>query len=286
MLALLVVVAIGVAAARHAPKTSGVGVHGTGGVVVTLGILVLLVASAMALALLRVVLQTARRRRRGDDEIVIVPERHDTAWQRFGALLLVLLVVGFAAGLAFAIGHVHFVAAPQAGPPGTHPTTPTPAPATPQPSGPGGAGAAVIALAVAAAVVVVAIGGYFAVRALRRRERAAPDSEQMPERHAAETLRSAAAALAGPADPRAAILACYRAMEERLADAGTARRVADTPDELLGRATRSGLLVPEAARRLAALFREARFSTHPMTEADRAEAQAALGAVARAVGRR
>jgi Domain of unknown function (DUF4129) len=130
------------------------------------------------------------------------------------------------------------------------------------------------------------IGGYVIARAVRRRERAELDSDQLSEQRTAAVLASAGAVLATPSDARAAILASYRAMEQRLGDAGTARRIADTPEDLLDRAARSGLLLPEAARRLAALFREARFSTHPMSEAHRTEARTALGAVARAVGRR
>ncbi len=284
VLALLVLTAVGVAAASHAPTTSGIGVRGAGGVVVTLGSIVVLAGAAMALALLRVAVQTARRRRR-EDELVIVPERHDTLWQRLGALLMLMVGFGLAVALAFAVGHVHFGTAPGAGPTGARSPAPTATPATPHTSGHGGAGGALIVLAVGAALVAMTIGGYVIARALRRRQYVELDSEQPPDEPTADALRSAAAALATSADPRSAILACYRAMEQRLADAGTARRVADTPEELLDRAALSGLLLPEAAQQLAALFREARFSTHPMTEAHRAEAQSALGAVAQSVGR-
>ena len=77
-------------------------------------------------------------------------------------------------------------------------------------------------------------------------------------------------------DARAAIIACYAAMEESLAEAGVARGRADSPAELLGRATSSGLLQGAGPFTLAALFREARFSTHPMGTEQMHAARAAL----------
>jgi hypothetical protein len=77
-------------------------------------------------------------------------------------------------------------------------------------------------------------------------------------------------------DARAAIIACYAAMEETVAKRGVARAVADTPDELLARATRAGIVQRAPARALTRLFYEARFSTHPMNESQRAGAQLCL----------
>ena len=77
-------------------------------------------------------------------------------------------------------------------------------------------------------------------------------------------------------DPRAAIIGCYAAMERSLADAGSPPRLADTPAEVLGRATASGLVRSSWASMLTGLFRQARYSSHPMTEADRAAAIGAL----------
>ena len=81
-------------------------------------------------------------------------------------------------------------------------------------------------------------------------------------------------------DAKAAIIACYVAMEESLERAGTARAAADTPDELLARAAGSGLVRTGAAARLTALFYEARFSSHPMPLEQRDEAQRALAELA------
>jgi hypothetical protein len=79
-------------------------------------------------------------------------------------------------------------------------------------------------------------------------------------------------------DARAAIIACYLAMEESLAEAGAAREAAETPDELLARA--AGLVNAAAAATLTALFYEARFSTHPMPAARRDAAERALADLA------
>lgn len=77
-------------------------------------------------------------------------------------------------------------------------------------------------------------------------------------------------------DARAAIIACYAAMEQSLAEAGAVRSAADTPDELLARATATGIVRGDAAARLTRLFYEARFSSHPLNRSERDEAAAAL----------
>jgi hypothetical protein len=69
-------------------------------------------------------------------------------------------------------------------------------------------------------------------------------------------------------------------MERRLADRGTARGAADTPDELLARAVAAGTVRGGAAARLTALFYEARFSTHPLGASQRDAASAALDELA------
>ena len=93
-----------------------------------------------------------------------------------------------------------------------------------------------------------------------------------------ESLAAGRAALAGPCprDPRAAIIACYAAMERGFAAAGSAPAAADTPAEVLARATGAGLVRSGSAVRMAGLFRRARYSSEPMTSADSAAAAAAL----------
>jgi hypothetical protein len=106
----------------------------------------------------------------------------------------------------------------------------------------------------------------------------AEDSEDL--REAVESGRSALRTID---DARAAIIACYVAMENRLAERGAARAIADTPDELLARATKNGVVRGTAAARLTALFYEARFSTHPLDRGQRDAAEQALDELAAAL---
>jgi hypothetical protein len=72
-------------------------------------------------------------------------------------------------------------------------------------------------------------------------------------------------------------------METSLAERGAARTAADTPDELLARATTSGIVHGGAAGRLTALFYEARFSSHMLEAGQRDAAEQALDELARAL---
>jgi hypothetical protein len=121
-------------------------------------------------------------------------------------------------------------------------------------------------------------------RRLRPSIAARPDDfiaeDSLDLREAVEAGRSA---LRTFDDARAAIIACYVAMEAALAERGTARAVADTPDELLSRARATGLIRGTAAGRLTALFYEARFSSHPLDQGQRAAAERALDELADAL---
>jgi len=136
---------------------------------------------------------------------------------------------------------------------------------------------AVIALLVLAAIVVTAIiisrmryrisGGYAA-------EATGDDSDELRK-----AVESGAAALRTVDDARAAIIACYVAMEGSLASAGSARTAAETPDELLAKAVAAGLLHGPAAAALTRLFYEARFSSHQLPDAAKLDARQALDAI-------
>jgi hypothetical protein len=106
----------------------------------------------------------------------------------------------------------------------------------------------------------------------------AADPEDL--REAVELGRSALRAID---DARAAIIACYLAMEASLAERGAARAIADTPDELLARAQATGIVRGTAAARLTALFYEARFSSHPLDRGQRDAAARALDELAAAL---
>ena len=131
----------------------------------------------------------------------------------------------------------------------------------------------------ATALAVLAVGALVAAGLwLRRRRRVGaarggPPSAPSP---LAAAVTAGTAALGSTAGPREAIIACYVAMEATLAVAGSPRRPADTPEELLSRAEGDGIIRTPAARRLTALFREARFSPHQLADTQR---RAALGAL-------
>jgi Domain of unknown function (DUF4129) len=136
------------------------------------------------------------------------------------------------------------------------------------------------ALLVVVLLAAVAVSIWWARRlrpaiALRPGDVIAEDPEQL--REAVESGRSA---LRTVDDARAAIIACYLAMETTLAERGTARGAAGTPGELLTRATGAGLVRGSAAGQLTALFYEARFSSHPLGHRQRDAAERALDELA------
>jgi hypothetical protein len=133
-------------------------------------------------------------------------------------------------------------------------------------------------LLVVALLAAVALSVWWSSR-IRRPAAPRPIAEPVAE-DLREAVESGRAALAEVSDARAAIIACYVAMERSLADRGTNRTVTDTPDELLARAVAAGTLRGPAGGRLTALFYEARFSTHPVADAQRAAAAAALDEIA------
>ena len=118
--------------------------------------------------------------------------------------------------------------------------------------------------------MVIAIAVVVALTLPARRKRSARAQPQDRTRLAAllASLAAGSEALDAAGEPRAAIIACYAAMERGFAAAGSAPAVADTPAEVLARATRAGLIRPGPAQTLTGLFRRARYSTHPMTSAD------------------
>jgi hypothetical protein len=157
-------------------------------------------------------------------------------------------------------------------------------PPKPPPGGGGGGGIQIplgpilygllIALIVAAVVVSI----WWSTRL--RRPAAPLVIEDVSTEELREAVQEGRAALARIDDARAAIIACYVAMERSLADRGTARGAADTPDELLARAVAAGVVRGGAAGRLTELFYEARFSTHPVGAGQRDAAGAALDELA------
>jgi hypothetical protein len=181
--------------------------------------------------------------------------------------------------------HLHYFIKPQHPRPVTLPPPPVVLPKLHKASAPLHIplGPILYGLLVLALVAAVAISLWWAAR-LRHLAvpRLLPDAADADElREAVESGRLAFAELD---DARAAIIACYLAMERSLADRGAARGAADTPDELLARVISAGIVRGAAARRLTGLFYEARFSTHPLGRAERDAASAALDELAAELG--
>ncbi|WP_051580940.1 DUF4129 domain-containing protein [Pseudonocardia acaciae] len=205
--------------------------------------------------------------------------------------VLVAVLVGALAGLGvLLLTRPYAVPPPSDRPPrepGASPptVTPTDAPApggVPAPASDAGQPGPVgylIVFAMLASVLALAV-------LLLRRRRAIVDA---PEAEPADAVAREAAGRGLAAvrdraitDPRRAIVACFAAMEGALARLGgaVAPRAADTPDEVLRRGLTGDARIPEApARALLELFREARFSAHPMHPADRDAAADALSAI-------
>lgn len=142
-----------------------------------------------------------------------------------------------------------------------------------------------LVLLVLAATAALVLGAVALFRLRRRRDRQAPAllpavaASVSPEDALAEAVASGRRALGGT-DARAAVIACYAAMEGSLAASGLPRHASESPTELLRRALSDERIDAPAARELTALFREARFSTHPMDDGQVRRARTALDAIA------
>ncbi|MEW2132931.1 DUF4129 domain-containing protein [Streptomyces sp. NPDC005435] len=141
-----------------------------------------------------------------------------------------------------------------------------------------------LGLVIALLVVAVVIAGLRLWRYLTR-----PSAPQGTATYAtldderqrlARAVDSGRRALRDGTDARAAVIACYAAMEQSLAASGVTRHASDSPQDLLERAVAGGLSTGAAAATLTALFREARYSTHPMDGGHRDRAAAALAEIA------
>jgi len=97
------------------------------------------------------------------------------------------------------------------------------------------------------------------------------------------TVAEGEALLAG-GEPRNAVVACWEAFERTLSEAGVPREPWETSSELIVRALARVDADHAAVRRLEALYREARFSEHPVGEAERDAARAALAAIRASLG--
>ena len=166
---------------------------------------------------------------------------------------------------------------PRIPPPGTQPNLRPSALASPKVGAPSNSFTWLLwGLLIAIGVAVVVFGLVMVLRHRRPFTVLPPGEVEFDPTGLRAAVTSGRAALRELDDARAAIIACYVAMERSLARKGAARAAADTPDELLARATAEGIVHGQAAGRLTKLFYEARFSRHPLTGADREQAARAL----------
>lgn len=107
-----------------------------------------------------------------------------------------------------------------------------------------------------------------------------PDLEDEAETPLADAIGGAIDDV-GQGSPRNAIVAAWLRLEEAAESAGSVRNPADTPSEFVERVLASSMLDADAIGRLAALYREARFSAHPISASQRDEARACLATLLR-----
>lgn len=108
-------------------------------------------------------------------------------------------------------------------------------------------------------------------------EAAEPPSQQAPHSLAVAAERGLAEMGDLSREPREAIIACYAAMEDALANSpGAVPQDSDTPSEVLARAVDHDAIHAGTATELVDLFAEARFSPHVMNEGHREVAVRAL----------
>src|SRR6476659_6753532 len=142
-----------------------------------------------------------------------------------------------------------------------------------------------VLILVAAALALAAIAKSLRPR-WRRRFRASGDTDidALPEPAESDLTVDVDAARAALAtgDPRNAIVACWMQLERDAAAAGLARSEAETSAEYAQRVVALSSVDAAPIGELAALYREARFSRHDLTDDHRSRAFAALDRVAAA----
>jgi hypothetical protein len=119
----------------------------------------------------------------------------------------------------------------------------------------------------------------------RSRLRMANAGDHLPEIEQPDLMVDVVAAdeALGVGSPKNAIVACWMHLERGVAASGLERLPAETSLEYVARVVATSSVRPEPIGELADLYREARFSRHDMSEADRMRARALLSDVVAAV---
>ena len=260
----LAIVAVGAAGSLHTDPAA----NRTAARIATFPLLALLGAAAAAAVITTVIARRRVATQLEDDDEEAEAGGPGSRLLRIALLLLPVAVIG---ALVFAIA----VRPPTRPQPQQQVAPPSAAPA--DRAGGDGDDWGLVAFAGGALVATALLGSALWGARVRRR----PGIEPLrgPADDAAGAVDDALAALDAETDPRRAIIAAYVRMERALDAAGLGRREPEAPREYLARV--AGALRGDArsARRLTALYEEARFSPHPLDEAARAEAVTALHAL-------
>jgi Domain of unknown function (DUF4129) len=236
-----------------------------------------LLGIALELVLAALFIAVTRRAARAEQQAQ--PAARLRGWLR--AVLIIAMVVVLGAILVPLLAGVH--PARPFRPPRARIAGRPPAQAQHQAASSGSIELVIIYALLALALLAVVIGCVIAV-ARRRQPPRPPQADPLldagQQSELGRAVESGQAALRAVDDARAAIIACYVAMERSLAAAGAPREAAETPDELLARAAADGIVHGQAAGTLTALFYEARFSSHPLPPARKQAALDALAALA------
>jgi len=136
--------------------------------------------------------------------------------------------------------------------------------------------------------VVVAVGGVVTWLLVRRRIQADRDNPLVVQRRAARRREQEADEVVAAidatltelsdtdADPRRAVIGCWVRLEQAAAAAGTPRRVSDSPTDLVTRLLAGHQVSPAVLGEFAVVYREARFTAHPIHDAMRVAARGSL----------
>ena len=144
---------------------------------------------------------------------------------------------------------------------------------------------AAMAMLVVMILVVRTRGFTVGRRRWRSLLRVTSRGDDLPEIEQPDLMVDVAAADAAlrVGSPKNAIVACWMQLESDAAASGIERLPAETSLEYVARVVAASSVRPEPIRELADLFREARFSRHDMSEADRGRALVLLRDVVQAV---
>ena len=236
-----------------------------------------LVAGAVFAVLIAIAMWPHHRGKAPELELVVEPPR--VRW--LTRLVLTLVPLAMVAGLivAYFLLRNARTAAGAAG----HLSAGVPHPGTlaPMPGGPAAHPGTSAALPVwwwAAAIVLAALLGLLTLYMVRRRTLLTPTSAS-PQQSPEEVVEESLDVLRREPDPRRAVIRSYLAMEASFRRRGYPRRLFETPGEYVRRILHGLHAHPDQVTALVGLFSVARFSHHPITEADRSRAIQVLASI-------